>query len=684
MTHLYDNVLLAFVFQVYYAHIWLWTPPLVLAVLALPMRRRSGAAVLAVVTVWHVACLALWDLYAIAPVPAWLLAGALAFRWLGALWFLAPDGWFSSWLIRRYLRFDPRCDYLFDLARARRRLPEMRAPEERRAALPAPFGLSAFELGVFRFAAWACEKAIRLCRALPAYWASPQSGERFGRPHVLGLLRAELARVRRGLEDNYEHVTLSEYRRQTPLERSRSDLRSRRFAERAPLLHEAVSECLAFRRPLTKGAHRDRVEAYREALRAWRVRRQHDWLWREPAPSEAPLQPEAPGLLEAAEAVEDAANGFPTPDEERQAPLEAEAAVPDETPGEAEEDVVPYAVDSVVLTEADDPGAPEDEAAPEAEAAEPEAETETVWGVLQKDEPPAEETGEGVAREDEPSAEEAVPDEEAAGPEDLFDVALESSADDAREEAATSGAARPTEAGAGKIEDGRARDVLEACAILEALLELPPPPDLAAALDAVWPPHDRPETWQIAFYLIVMYCSRPDWRGERDDALKLAVIERIWSGLAERLAYVQLEREGIVRRRLRADSKVRQEFEARERAYIHARLAFADLLASRGDCARVRSVLAEAHSLRTVESRMLGEAGAGLAKQIETEEELRDMLRYEAMDWYFRAGYRGLWRRRVASTLIGPLRSQNELIELFNRYPVTIGRPASEGEAAAQ
>lgn len=197
----------------------------------------------------------------------------------------------------------------------------------------------------------------------------------------------------------------------------------------------------------------------------------------------------------------------------------------------------------------------------------------------------------------------------------------------------------------------RNSNLVDACACLEALLALESPATLAKGIENARKAYRTQQTRSKAIQLLAMYCARFDWTGSEAERLRLDVIESLLDDVVH----------GTTSEPSGSPSK---------RGQGAAMQVLVDLLMTRHDYARVRSLHAEVNDFDPSVHAVLGEACAGLANQIGVHEELRDMLRYEAIDHFYRAGKIGVWRRQIAETLVGETDSQESLIRLLDQYPV--------------
>ncbi len=657
MIWIYDNLILYAVFAVYFQAIWLWMPPLLVAVLLTPLHRSSAKGLTLGLLLWHVVCLCAWDMHRYAPVAAWVLGGALILRLAVWVWYVAPHGWFSTALIRASLWFDPGCSYLFDLARARRGLPVLRSPRQRRDNLPAMVALKTPCGRVFLAFAAMCDLAIGLYPRLPAYWRLGQGTVDLAQPHVRAVLESQLARVQNEVRQAYQDTSLGTWLKRTPRENVEQERLVRLHTEQLAHLYEALGEYEYFLRPMPKKARRDLLGAHNQFLEAWRTRCRYEHLWTEDGLAALDASEPATRADEPAPAPSPAPAG-PMSDEDRalaeellQSELEGRAGQPagdtilaDEGAAEVRES--PAVSASVLVTEEDQasekPGGIEGDAAAE----EPAAAVATV--VRSKDR----HDEAGVAAQDGEPGASIGSDDPTGGKETgdtdelLFRTAAEL-AGERRASALGKDGELPTEMLADHCLAARHRDVCDACACMEVTLHLDPPAHLAQAVAQARPFLQDERTWAPVFHLLVMYCARSDWTGEEADRLHMAVIKRLWTDVSDRV------------QRFRPDSPLDE-----RRAILKARRALASLLLSRRDYALIRSLYRSSQLTLVGELEILAEACAMLSEQVGGNQELRSILRYEAMDHYFRAGYRGVWRPDVSEHLIGRVGSPRRQLEI--------------------
>jgi len=254
-----------------------------------------------------------WDMYRYVPTAAWMITAALVLRAAIVAWFLAPGGWFSTPLLRAYLRFDPGAGYLLDLARARRGLPLLRTAGQRLGNLPRTVPFTAGPGRIFLAIARGLDGAIWLLAHAPGYWRRPPGTVQLDLPHVVEVIDTEVASSVASFRRTYLNVSLEEYRSHTVQENLERESEARTCAERLALLLAASAECAFFFRTLLPGSAKTISVAYQQWARAWRFRRRYDGLWFDtasaarPAPAsreEAVLERAAEPEAEAAEAGE--------------------------------------------------------------------------------------------------------------------------------------------------------------------------------------------------------------------------------------------------------------------------------------------------------------------------------------------------------------------------------------------
>jgi hypothetical protein len=623
LVEYHDHYLLQFVLKWYMPYAWVWVPLIVALVLFLPLHRRSTRVFLVLAAAWHLCSIVLWDMPMRASVAAWVLGAALCFRLAVALWSRVPHGWFSTGLIRRYVRFDPRCVYMLDLARARRGLPPVRTVAERYDRLPAESRQKTRRGRLARWVVRAFEAAIRIYSPLPSHWMLPQRGILLDQPHLWAVVKGERRQAQKDFAETYAAATLSDYRGETPAQNLERDSRATMLAQRLVFLREAMAEFRAFVRPLPVGGRyaKQKWNAYRELLRAWRLRRDYDWLWRE---EEANGEP-SPGGVEAQ---------TESPEDVREAETDAPPLTKRTTPVESE------LLETQLMVAEVGPAAAEQEESPS--------------------EPP-----DGSAVEGHTGSEQSLDQDEEDQEEEIFETLLSpefSEPDPGEGDQSVTERLRPPDEPRWQRE--RNRDVIEACRCLESLLGLDPPRSLSSAYKAARPHLDEDRTWSMAFHLLASYCKRSEWSSRDDEGLKRKMVEELGSNLSDQIDQARRGTGKIRRKRL-----------------LGARLVYVEVLVFLGDYARVRSMFSVSRDLTTFERRIMARACVGLADQILEFEELRDMLRYEALDHYFLAGYPEVWRRNTAEGLVGRVRSQQHLVDLLQDKHLVFVQEDSAGAA---
>lgn len=629
MTQFYDNVVLYTIFVGYFGRIWLWVPAVLAVILLLPLHRRSANVLFLCLLGWHLMCMLLWDMYRHVPLAAWTISAMVLLRGALLLWYLVPHGWFSEAILRQYLRFDPACGYLLDLARARRGLPVQRTPADRRLLLPRDgFSQSVWNKAMGAFARF-CDRAIPLLPHLPAYWLIVQRSVNLDQPHVWAAMEDESAKAEKAFREAYLDVSLEEFRQFTSQEKMDRDLAARRNQRRLVHLTEAMAEYCFFLPSNAKGSKHASV-AFRLRAKAWRLRRRHDRLW---WPQDQAASPVPSPRKEAAPA--------PAPDA---APATESPLLSDDEPAVTVKNVDldgTAAEGGLGLEETQVPAAPEP-AAQEADSSR--IELSAVEPPAQEEPAPAEQA---VAVEADSSSASNMDDEE------LYRLAAQ--------EADRKNAAQTRDDGSHMFHEllddpriaARNRDIVVACQCLEAFLGLAPCQTVEDSILQAKPFMNRPETWAAAVQLLVMYCARMDWQGEAQERQRLSLVESLWSDVASRLAACRPGQPA-----------------AQRKAVLGARIVLADLLLSREEFSLVRSLYPAWDDLTGYEMEILGEACSCLGQQVASLEELQNMLRFEAMDCYFRGGLMGVWRGETSERIIGRAKSSQHLVEVMDEHPL--------------
>lgn len=595
LTWIHDQVVLQSVLKWYYPYIWVWAVLLLPALLLLPGHRRVTQVTLVTLAVWHLMCLVLWGMFRQAPVAAWVILAALSLRLGIMLWHLIPQGWFSSWLLRFYLRADPRCVHLFDLARARRGLMNAREPADRLAVREQNRGIVRLTLAIM-------ERLTRVVARLPRFWRLPHVPLTLDQPHVHAVLQEERRRLEERFVQDYHQTSLEDFRRMSLSRRVDYETAIEHDSQRLIALIEAVAEYLSFHQPMPPGCSEEKWNAYLAWARAWRFRRQYDGLW---------------FGWDTGKDAKDA------DDELRRLP-DADTEVDTQKADDAERSSLlhPFASAATDLAEA-----PVDDRS-----------TSTRTEADLASDVPLDGYAEAAEAEHAPGVEKETSDEE------LLDLAIGSSREDVQPDVV----AQANEAALSPPDAARNADVIEACACLESELGLKPAVSLEAGLRSVRPKYADKRTRATAFHLLIMYCARLDWTGAEADRARIDVVDGLWSDFV-------------------GSAKAEKRSSDTRRA---AQSVLVDLMMSRHEYARVRGLYTAADSIGRATHELLAEACAGLARQVSSAPELRDMLLFEAIDHYFQAGHRGIWRKELAQRIIWEVRTQKDVLDILDAFAV--------------
>jgi hypothetical protein len=202
-------------------------------------------------------------------------------------------------------------------------------------------------------------------------------------------------------------------------------------------------------------------------------------------------------------------------------------------------------------------------------------------------------------------------------------------------------------------ERDRQADLQEACRMLEAYLGVTFESDFDRDARRVERLLDRPNTRTAALMLLLFHCLRGG--GNRAEHAKGALAQRLLKRFASPASAGESQAQD---RRLFA-------------------MVYVDLLMVRGEYANIRALFDGRDELNAHELKVLGDATALLAGQLAEGNPYRDLLRFEAIGFFFRAGFMGLWTPKYVRMLIGPVPDARAVVDLLARHPVEIGRVAA-------
>ena len=678
-VHIHDEWILWFIQKVFFEYQVLWIAVMLVVLVCLPTHRLSARGVGWFGVAWALVCLFVYGALVEAPWLGWFLVILLVYRFARWLFWSTPastatkrnprrpnrstiPGAWTTAMVRDYLRADPRAVYWLDLARAVRGLPITRTGKDRRASLTPNAELPDWRHTVWQFIFRFVELRIWVYRRLPRYWHRPHTRLDLGEDHLRQQLEHETERAHQNMMRSWTGNTFTEYSNRSPRTRKHEQERAARFGRASCLLSEALAEYYTFREPWQPG-EKLLVDAAMLTRLTWRRRCRHDILWHRDS--------ESVGASTDREAAEPEVTEPDTHDD----------LLPDEAPPE----VVTPASGSAVVVSLDEKGdgersSPEDEISvaarePDDEAHEPVEpdETEELREArqLERRDEPDEPTNDQTPPREKDLVEERFaalnellrpppdPDESAASMEEpdimsddqLFDVVVPIDADETDREMTTNSSLREVRLSPCQWE--RLANLRTASSMLEAYLDLEPTGKFADDVDQAERLLTHPKRRMAAGMLLMLYCLRSDYAGPGVDALLVELLARLDEQLFNRDAQ---RRQSVAERRLLLSMQI-------------------DLMFQRREYSRVVEFFSRYDDLGRYECQMLANAEASVAAHLAGQDELRDMLRYDAIGHYFRAGFRGIWTIEYARTLIDQLSGPEELLDLFREHPVDIGRP---------
>jgi len=717
----HNDWFLWFVQDLFYERSWLSILLCLFLLLCLPTRRLTARVVTAAAVTWSLICLSCYGAVVESPVLGWVLAGCLAYlaartvRWgcvlpKERLMHGAPSpknrfrlraGW-ARWIVRDYLRVDPRAVYWLDLGRAVRGLEVDRTPRERRQALS-----RSLELPRWRRAVWQwllillVESRIRLFQRLPRWWHRPHQNLDLDEPGFYAVLEREIRRSQEAMYDYYAGGSLEEYRQRVrdPERFSQFQIRAGELARKHCLLREAMAEYLTFRKPWKK-AEPGLESAARYCYQTWGIRRRCEDLWAMEIEARQASDKTGEG------------NGAPpaetVPQDIRVYPGEVVAAyaatVDRMGEQETEDGKGPEDPDFLGdLSELEGLGEPDDPMEVPVEPDEPgTSPPQEASGVAERDELEEEELEDGEREKethapvgqdqaalatDDVMAPEAVddevpaaddhdvapaPDEETSAAHDeaisAADEGLEAQASDADRELEEDAAffedlddqVQGEEVVDGGLEldaereaDGAGGDLRQACRLLEAFLGVEATGDFESDVQAVerrWP---HPKLRVAATRLLMLYCLRDDFRGQGVERQKLEMVSRLDALFAEMPSTDD-------------DRSVQQ-------AARVFRVMRVDWFLSRGAFGRIRELFSRVEPQSPYQWELLGTALTHIATQVRDRPNLHDIVLRDAIAALFQARVRGLWTQRYARPLFCT-QSAEETLRLLDEYPVSYGR----------
>ncbi|MCY2987385.1 MAG: hypothetical protein NTY19_05905 [Planctomycetota bacterium] len=652
----------------------------------------------------------------------WRLPGRVAGRKLvgwTARW--RPRTAWTNWLVRDYFRADPRGIYWLDLARAVRGLPLSRTAVQRRTGAFADDHLPAWRKRCWQVIFPLVEARIQLFCRLPSYWLRPPclndaSRDRRPRleldePEMRGLLEEELQAARRLMLQCWAGHDFEDYLQWDAIKRQEAARQAALWGRKNVQHREALAEYLTFRTPWQAKEGGLFQVAWR-VYGIWRHRRQYDFLWfpdrllaaglsqqdlaptrpaqpadaegssqeaagAEPAPgqpdgaavgaigdgpwsAEGELEPASAGLefqtvdtpADAAPQEPDFSTGFMGVDTEESGPAPSGDRDPVESTGKMRTTPVVHESSPGV------PGVSAGEYAPEKTLAVhrvPDSDADLFGATSQTEEisaaasagpESAPAAGEIRTHESVPAGTTAasrVPDSDA----DLFRAMSR------KEEVAEAADVADTDApSASHLSDrdlARLGDLQWASRLLEAFLGVKSTGEFArdAASLAVF--LNQPTRLTAAVMLLMLYALRRDYAGRGVDRQKVDLILQLGDHLE------QLPAEG-------PSHEARQVF----------RSMLTDWRLERRDYSQLVERLTEYGQLTQYEWQVLADAETALARELASQEELSDMLRYDAIGHYFLAGHSAMWTLEYARTLLHQITTIEEYRELLRANPVEV------------
>ena len=658
----HDRFILWLIQEVVYAHQTLAVAVWFAALLALPAHRRLALVIRWCFLLAGLVCVACYNALQEAPFLGYFLLAAMGYlvlRWL--LWrlpqriaarplprlltWLRPRLVWSGPIVRDYFRADPCGVYWLDLARAVRGVPLVRTAEHRRETVAAVSYLPGWRKTGWRILFWLVEARIQLYRRLPAYWHRPRSaaGPRnasgrldLDEPFARSILEEEQRIAYRKMLEWWTGSDFADYCRRDAVARQESARQAALWGCKDVLHREALAEYWTFRTPW-EPKQRSLVQAAWRIYGTWRHRRQYDFLWHpESAPAADPSRPPDANGTSAGTGDNAEPTSFrpePTSSGTGQPPAESTAALPSSIESSRESMPERATPDAPRLAFAEDapPAAPFPAAGPQSPRADarsteedspvaPEAETDADDELFQPATPEVDPVGKSPVR----------------GP--LAGHLIEFTDRDR----------------------ARLEDLQLASRLLEAYLGVTPSGDFARDLERVEPFLDQPKHVTAAAMLLLLYCLRRDYGGRETDRQKVDLILRLGDRFREAPA----------------------EGPYRETRSVLRTLQY-DWLAERGDYSQLVAGLTAENHLTRYEWKLLADAEAALAQQLSGQPELRDVLRQDAIDHYFQAGFRGLWTLPYAKAVLGQVASMEELVELLRANSVEVAPSTSLSVAAA-
>jgi hypothetical protein len=293
ILELHDRLLLYLVQEGFYRFAFVSAVALFILLACLPPHRRVTRCIAWLSIAWIAACMACYGAFAESPRLAWFLLALIAYRagrvlsWTvrsagesnrTARHRLHPQSAWMAWCVRDYLRFDPRCAYWLDLARAVRGQPISRTSRDRASAVTCLPECPAWRRRIWQTVFRLVELRIGIYRLLPGWWHHPQDTLDLHEPDLRCILEEETRKAFERMQQSWTGQTMRDY-----YDRSRSTrLRMERWAAacgRKFILHrEAFAEYCSLRQPWPPG-DKQLVQVAWFCYATWQSRRQFDMLW---------------------------------------------------------------------------------------------------------------------------------------------------------------------------------------------------------------------------------------------------------------------------------------------------------------------------------------------------------------------------------------------------------------------
>ncbi len=737
LLNIHDTYILALAQKVFFGFPLVSAVVMFVILVCLPGHRWQTRLLTWPALAWATCCLVLYGALRVpygplqaSPFLVWFLIALVSYRVLRWIFWksfsgvsagrwpygLHPWGNASRPLVRDYLRFDPRAVYWLDLARAVRGMPIERTGEDRQELVTkvadAPTSRRQLWHGLFRL----MELRIWIYQRLPSYWyrphdlSSPRSTGplHLNEPQLKLALREAVTTSHEDMIDHWAGSSFRDYARRSAALAARHRAQAADAGLRHFALREALLEYQTFRHPWQKG-ETSLVQTARFAYETWRLRCEFDVLWQpiDEAPSSDEVEsseteedaeqtvPDIGDILgeaEPRESLDEANSNDPlalaASDTREETPASHssdwdEAAYPDGSELAAESDSSQVAVTFADDDEDDDDGGedysaqdsdefwPESHADDDAEESEP---PEVDFNIVVNDEEPAsaDEFDLGVDEEEPASAEsfnlgveeQATPVEPSNGdnyepalsngePEedDLFDLSdalpTEEPSDD--ESPGESSEAGPLPG----YQQARFGDLQRASALLESFLGIELQGEFEADSDRLQRDLADPKRQLAALMLLMLCCLRSDYRDEGIDRLRTELLIRLFRRFASGRDSTQAEA---------------------RRAFFRM---YVDVLFQRQEYSQIIEFFGRREDLGKHEWKVLADAEMRLASTLADQDELRDMLRFNAIGHFFEAGFRGLWTLEYASQLLDGVSDLEALNRVLGACQVEVGSPES-------